>query len=336
MGKTSRYRFSRPPAFVSMAAVGVLLGGCASPGDHSVAVPTIAPGVTSPAGTPLADGFVVAEGSVLIGEVYPNLRVLRSPAEMPSPTTGERSGWTAQLLVVGDPLAVFNDYVAQAGELGYPMDGGCSIDEAQSTSIPLADYDGDAGRLLRCAGEYYRSTDVEPIDVLRVAVEMFVGDLSGLPARHVNVSLTQVGDGSGDPEPFQNGPPLGPVSDRVPVLPVLDPPSLPAVGEPIAPELLSRTEVRVPVGSALAAIPSGGARCANGYDAVLVTADVGAALADLERQLDDLDSHPIEYLEVQREGVTFRSFSVDPIGDGHGIVTSAEGSPVSTILISAC
>lgn len=239
-------------------------------------------------------------------------------------------------MVVGDPLAVFNDYVAQARELGYPMEGGCSIAEAGSTAVPLEDYTGEAARSLRCSAEYYRASDDQPIDVLRVSVEMVVGDLLGLPARHVNVSLTQVGDGSGDPEPYQSGPPLGRVTAAVPDLPVLESRPMPAVGEVIAPEFGSRTEVRVPMGSILAAAPFEGARCAYGYDAVLTTVDVDAALADLERQLAEYDTRPIEYLEVERDGVRFRSFSVELIGDGFAIVTGATRDAGSTLLVSAC
>lgn len=144
-----------------------------------------------------------------------------------------------------------------------------------------------------------------------------------------------MGDGSGSTEPFQSGPPLGPVTDPLPELPEIDMPPLPEVGELIAPELGSRVEVRVPVGSALAAIPSDGASCASGYDAVLTTSDVNAAVEDLERQLGDLDVFPTEYLEERRDGVAFRTFSVVPVC-GLAAVTSAESATGSTILISAC
>lgn len=134
VNRTSQRQRARWPLLLALVAV--LLVGCASPGHGPAAVPTAVPNVTSPPGTSLPDGFVVAEGSVLVGEAYPNLRALRSPPDMPELRTKPFSGWTAQLLVVGEPLAVFNDYVAQAGRIGYPMDGGCMIDEAGGTQSP--------------------------------------------------------------------------------------------------------------------------------------------------------------------------------------------------------
>jgi hypothetical protein len=68
-------------------------------------------GSTQPAGTPLGDGFEVAEGTVLVGEVFPSSR-----AGLSSDTIDD--GWRALLLVTGDLEQVLNAYTTQARAIG--------------------------------------------------------------------------------------------------------------------------------------------------------------------------------------------------------------------------
>ena len=61
----------------------------------------------------LTDGLPIAEGSVLLGPVFPDV-------------SDEDGGFAALLLVTGDPVAVFNAYVDSAESLGMRAgQGGC-------------------------------------------------------------------------------------------------------------------------------------------------------------------------------------------------------------------
>lgn len=79
----------------------------------------------------LGDGFSVAEGTRLIGVVFPD----RAP-----------SSWRAHLNVVGNPISVMNRYMTQARRAGFVMEVGCFlsyIDEAapvglQRSMIPVS------------------------------------------------------------------------------------------------------------------------------------------------------------------------------------------------------
>src|SRR4051794_35185397 len=74
---------------------------------------TVAAGATRTSGD-LTDGLPVADGSVLLGPVFPDLGKLDG-------------GFDALLLVTGDPVAVYNAYVDSAASLGMQTGGagGC-------------------------------------------------------------------------------------------------------------------------------------------------------------------------------------------------------------------
>jgi hypothetical protein len=80
-----------------LAATALVLGGCADEPEE----------VTRTSG-PLADGFEIEEGSGLVGAVFPLGSV----------------GHQAVLRVDGDLPTVFEGYVRQAEELGYPLESG--------------------------------------------------------------------------------------------------------------------------------------------------------------------------------------------------------------------
>jgi hypothetical protein len=311
-----------------------MLAGCAQPGTAIPAesVPELATG-THPAGTPLADGFVVAENTALVGEVFPVL-LTQDPS---APPIRPLSGWTAQMVVLEDPIGVFNEYIQQARDLGYEIHGGCQVSDAERASIPLVDYRGNDARLVTCHGEYYRTSGRDPVDLLRVAVELYVGDVAGLPSATVNVSFVKAGDGSGDPSLYQSGPLPEKIADRMPTLAAVELPELPAAGEPIAPLLSQRAAfLRVPAGSTLAALPARGARCATGWDAILLATDVGPVLSDLEEQVAPLAEEPIIRTQERRGDITYTSFTVDPAGDDRVEVVAVDEARRGTVLVSAC
>jgi hypothetical protein len=59
--------------------------------------------ISSPAGTELADGLEVADGSVLLGPVFP----------IPVYELNDSPGWFALLAVTGDPVEAWNGYLEQ-------------------------------------------------------------------------------------------------------------------------------------------------------------------------------------------------------------------------------
>jgi hypothetical protein len=108
--------------------------------DRSEAAPTPSPtvtevsgipvlaGTTRGPGTPLRDGLEVAEGTVLLGTVFPT-----GAAVSINGVPVEDRGWRASLLVTGDPVEVMRAYLAQAADAGlgeFPDGAGsCKDDE---------------------------------------------------------------------------------------------------------------------------------------------------------------------------------------------------------------
>jgi hypothetical protein len=331
---TSASRTRRRSKVGAVAVAVLVLAGCA---DRDTASPPASVADlavdTAPAGTPLADGFVVAENSALVGEVFPVLRT-QDPG---APRTGPQSGWTAQMVVLADPVGVFNDYIRQARDLGYDTQGGCTVSDGESNAVPLADYRGDEARLVTCHGVYYRTSERDPIDILRIAVDLYIGDVGGQPSATVDVSLAKVGDGSGDPSLNQSVPLLEQITERMPPLASVEVPELPVVGEPIAPLLSQRSAfLRVPPGSTLAALPARGARCSIGWEAILLTTDVAPVLKDLEDQLAPIIGRPVVRTQERRGAIAYTSFTVDPAGDDWIEVVAVQAAGSGTVLVSAC
>jgi hypothetical protein len=96
------------------ALVLLVLAGCTSDTPPSTRVERlhgipVLEGATRPSGTRLGNGFTVAPGSVLLGDVFPvGIGV----------NQGEADGWTAHLLVTGDPREVLRHYQQEATEAG--------------------------------------------------------------------------------------------------------------------------------------------------------------------------------------------------------------------------
>jgi len=77
--------------------------------------------ITTPPGEPIADGFEVADGSLMVGYPLPNLYW--------SADKIEDDGWTAYFVVTEPGRAVLDRYLQQARELGFPVSGpSCRID----------------------------------------------------------------------------------------------------------------------------------------------------------------------------------------------------------------
>jgi hypothetical protein len=92
---------------------------------------------TGAPGTPLGDGFEVADGSVLVGPVFPSSR-----AGVSQETIDE--GWRALLLVTGDLEDVLNAYVTQARAVGLFPQPRC--DEGTEGLLACTGVDDEATR----------------------------------------------------------------------------------------------------------------------------------------------------------------------------------------------
>lgn len=317
---------------VVLAVAWAVVGSSPVPGAAS---PTSgAPGALLPPGTALNDGFVVAEGSALVGAVFP---ILRAPVQgVPL------SGWTAQLVVDADPIAVFNAYVGQARALGYAMRGDCYVQRSGNGDVELRGYTGLDAQAVRCGAGYSRSSDTDPYSGVHVSVQLAVArDGAGDLVATGDIGISRVGDGSGQEPEYVNQPPLEDVTAPLPALPAIEVSPLATVGQPVAPDIYARVDIVVPVGSVLAAPPAQGAdaRCSLGYDAVMVVENVERVFADLGDQLESYGEgpSPVETIREQRDGVSYSSFTLDiPGGDDWFEVTSVESGSEALVLVSAC
>lgn len=102
----------------------VALSGCA---QTSSEIPTlrsqpfpypVVEEVLGPPGSPVASGFVVEEGSWLLGAVFPqSLELVSDPSRQRSPMS--KRSWSAYFVVTGNHADVFESYAAQAAGLGF-------------------------------------------------------------------------------------------------------------------------------------------------------------------------------------------------------------------------
>lgn len=122
------YRWGRPRAraragcttalicLLMPTTIGCSSGPPAEPEAIVIAGIPVLEGATSPAGTELRNGFVVPEGAVLVGPTFDRgVRLVIDDVEI------ENEGWTAVLLVTGDPVDVLEGLLADAIAAGYPM-----------------------------------------------------------------------------------------------------------------------------------------------------------------------------------------------------------------------
>jgi hypothetical protein len=115
----------RTAVLVGVAAVAALvLGACSSDGSDAAPEPRAGPSGPIPvlaeavveAGEPIADGFTVPEGAVLLGRAIPNgIGVVYDGV----PIIDE--GWTAYLVVPSDPRPVVDAVIDEASAAGFDM-----------------------------------------------------------------------------------------------------------------------------------------------------------------------------------------------------------------------
>lgn len=119
------------------------LGPAVSPDDPLVPVD---PAIAGPPGMPLSDGFVVVDGSTLIGPVSP---VWIGPEGV---SHGSALRWRALLWLTEDPMVVMRRYLVQAETLGFRRStelghdlGGNDLDSDAGSSEPCTP-EGDESR----------------------------------------------------------------------------------------------------------------------------------------------------------------------------------------------
>lgn len=107
-------------------AAAFLIAGCSS--DAGEPNPQIAEGVPPlpGPGTELLDGFVVPEGSQLLGPVFPFPQGTYA-GQLPE------SAWSASLVVDGDPRVVVDDFLDQAVTAGLEVKSNCEVGPRRAT-----------------------------------------------------------------------------------------------------------------------------------------------------------------------------------------------------------
>ena len=185
----------------------------ADPAERRIAgVPVLADHVQGP-GTDLGNGFEVSEGTLLLGDVFPDTR----PGQGVTP----EAGWSAYLVVTGDATAVLTAYADQVEAAGYaPMAIQCRDDE----------------EVQRCSGGGRSSPDKGEsftFEYQRAGSGPGGGPVSHLVLQYSKTTPTDTGVPGIAPAPTEVPPPL---------LPAFAPswPALPAEGEPYEVDPLPR------------------------------------------------------------------------------------------------
>lgn len=270
-----------------VAAVLLTAGGCTGPSTGTVPMRTSGP---------LAAGFEIEPGSALVGAVFPY---------------GEE-GLRAVLRIDGDLPDVFEGYVRQAGELGFPVSPSAGRPAGQWCVEDPEEwrYDGrDRGAFqVDCSASGYAA------DQWRVSLHG-LADPDG--AGYIEIVGGVLPQTAPEPEFLVPLVPDGPVA---PLTDVELAPGRAAPGEP----------VRVVQGSALLLepLPNG---CSSGYTAVL---EVAGDLAPVMRSYREQYRRPTSRLALRDDG-RVQYFREDYAGGGGVGVVGLPGEPAH-ILIDRC
>jgi hypothetical protein len=214
-----------------------------------------------PAGTPLGDGFVVADGTTLIGDPIP-----AGIAGYTNDVPNLDDGWVATSVVDGgDPRQIVEDYLVQAEQAGL-------VRQPRTGCLRQ--------RLLRCRG-FARSAD--PTEPRSLSIETIRGQVEDTVSDHVVVRYSTAdlywdvggsGEQGDDPE-----------ADLAPV----DLPPLQAVGEPIGTGGTTDANVLIQPGSRLAGPTHRSLDVGNG-GVVAILEVTGDPREVLDRYLDHIVS----------------------------------------------
>jgi hypothetical protein len=258
-------------AVVVLSASLIACGG----GDDPRAVP-VRNSAARPPGTPVADGFTVAEGSVMIGAPLPIGVAYFHRGE---PVVD--GGWLATMYVSGEPARVLEAYLRQAEALGFRRRPVVPEPGREATSR-VATCALDDSALYRCVAAARRRDGGEPRTVL---VDVARRDLGGGFASQLTLrySTLEVSYEHGDWHAF--GDPAAPAP-----APPEEWPPLPEPGDPIGPPWPQAAELRVLPGTELAAQPGLDTDCTQVGTALTFAShgDAHAVIAAYGRQFHEL------------------------------------------------
>ncbi len=336
--KATARRAWLPAGLASLAVLAVLIGvglnlnlGTARDQDYDQLV---AADMTEPPGTPLRDGFSVAEGSSLVGALFP---VIEDPRFIAQEGSGPITSWRAQLLLIGEPLEVFNAYVGQAQAAGFPVVGGCAVQDAAGNDVSLAEYKQESAQLLQCRAAYQRSSRPNKSST-SVTIALERGERDGLFVSSASLRHVTIGDGTGeDLDYVAAAGPLSPVEGPSPALPEGPPTQLTKPGEALLPGK-GDIDLILPKGSAQVAPAAGSVVCSGGYDTILSTPDATeAVLLNLRDQLVPAAPRPLEILEDVQDKTRLHTLTVDSAGGNNGyIVTALDTQTDHLIMVTMC
>ncbi len=311
-----------------LAAVTV---GCGGGGGGARAAPTpttlvegipVRAGATEGPGAELFAGFSVADGSVLLGTVFPAV-VDGDYGDVPF----EERQFRALLLVTGDARRVFEAYAGQAAATGLPVgptssDGVCG--------------DVRVHRATQCSAAASQGAPEKGHRWVRIDLWRAPADRDRPPLSHVFVGYGERGR-----PPYE-----GPVGHQQvagagsgnPPLPT-DWPSLPNVGEPYE-SGYAQAPLAVEDGTELVAHPSSSTECGGGGSSAVfrVLDDPEDVLNAVARQQPTGDGWRNDYstLETVEGDATLRYISWNQGGGSYGAWTVERSDEPTYMLVDHC
>ena len=322
---------------VAAAIVGLLFGGAC---NEQAQAPAVADGrpvlasVSGEPGTELRDGFEVADGSTLIGDVFPDGMLHGEPA-------ASGSEWWAVLFVSGEPSTVLDAYLAQAEAIGMTRvqvpEGGPEFlredlppDAQQYTECGVAAEGGPSG--YSCSGLAVADGGAPCLHATLIRRPVEDTMESTLQLRYVTDPRGCVAAGAhmiGDP------------TAEIP--PLLDEwPAPPSPGESLGAAFPLLAGIEVARGSALAAPPLSADGCVDGTSVIVaITEDPLRVFDTYVAQLDDLAPHAERsdvIDQVMADGSTLHEVVRVESGGGNrywGRLLEREDAP-SVLVLSAC
>lgn len=327
-----------PGRLARVVASALLLGGIAacSPGStEPTAKPTGGPTLGAmpaglPPGTPLVETLRTPRGTLLLGQVFP-----------------QGSGATALMLVVGDPLKVWSDFVDQAGRAGFGLVAGSGNEACWLSTAPNRWWDGPGETALG---------GPPPSGVTGVGCDAYGNAPAGRDGRRRSLIL-QMRVGS-TPEPYlahlllQYGvyddgtgmsPAAGPsagVSAAKSASPVLPEPftHVAAAGAPLGQPFFDGEGYRVAAGSVMLA-PAFPSPCGGGGFVAVVRATESAA-AVVDRYAEQFRRAGLTTEERRRISfgtMTAAKVSLTTAGGGEGTITTVTAADgMSYLLVERC
>jgi len=263
--------------------------------------------------------------------------VIEDPTSIAEEGSGPITSWRAQLLLAGEPLEVFNAYVAQAQSAGFPVVGGCAVRDGAGNDVSLTEYEPRSAQLLQCRAAYQRASRTNKSSTA-VAITLERGDRDGLYVSNVSLRHVTIGDGTGEDLDYVSAAgPLYPIIGPSPELTDPPPVQLAKPGDTLLPGR-GDIDLVLPRASEQVAPAAGSVVCSGGYDTVLAATGTAAAiLLELRAQLAPTVPRALKVLDDVQGGALLNTLTVDSVGGNNGyIITTLDTESDHLIMVTMC